>query len=91
MTIELWSGDETQQPDRVGRAWLARSLGEGLRWSAIATDGGPTGTLLQYRIVTMPEDFVALVTDGSLVGVISRCSLATSIAASRIAQQLAGP
>lgn len=83
--------DEVEQPDRVGRSWLARSLGDDLRWAAITTDGGPTGTLLRYRIITMPEDFVALVTADRLENVVSRCSLAASIASSHLAQQLDGP
>ena len=82
---------EVEQPDRVGRAWLTRSLGDDLRWAAITTDGGPTGTLLRYRIITMPEDFVALVTTGRLDNVVSRCSLAANIASSNLAQQLDRP
>lgn len=73
---------------RVDRSWLVATMGDDLQWSAVRVDGGPSGPLMQYRLITTVDEFIALVIDGRLEGVVGRCRLATSVATSYLTWRL---
>jgi hypothetical protein len=75
---------------RVDRPWLASIMGDDLRWSAVEVDGSPGGPLLQYRLITAADDFIALTIGKKLEGIVSRSRLATSVATTYLEWRLAG-
>jgi hypothetical protein len=88
--VQMYAGmpSEIAHPDRVGRSWLAHTLGDDLRSASLAATGGLPDVLTQYSILVGVEPFVALVSDGQLSRVVSRDRLASSVAIACLRQQL---
>lgn len=80
--------DEVDVKHRVNRTWLENTLGDDWRWAAIDVAGHPDSPLLQYQVVTSPEEYTALLTDGRLIRVIGRERLAMSIATAYLTRRL---
>jgi hypothetical protein len=84
--VRAWS--QQVQTFRPRRSWLSHTLDADLRWAAITISGGPGDAMLQYRLLTAQDDFIALVVDDRLTNVVSRCQLAIDVATAYLGAQL---
>lgn len=82
------AGLDEMGPDRVSRVWLEKMLHDDLRWAAIDISDLTDGPLLQYKVLTSPEDYTTLVKDRQLTRVVGKRRLAEAIATEYLTQRL---